>query len=126
MGDLTEDFSLIEFICTDGTLIPLKYMRNVRELVKNLQVLRDFVNVRIYVNSGYRTKEYNKKIGGSKKSQHLCAKAADIRTETIRPKCMHNIIEGLIRMGKMKQGGLGLYDNFVHYDIRGTKARWKI
>jgi hypothetical protein len=24
----------------------------------------------------------------------------------------------------MLQGGLGLYDSFVHYDIRGTKARW--
>jgi len=24
----------------------------------------------------------------------------------------------------MKQGGLGLYDSFVHYDVRGVKARW--
>jgi len=24
----------------------------------------------------------------------------------------------------MKEGGLGLYNTFVHYDIRGTKARW--
>ena len=24
----------------------------------------------------------------------------------------------------MKEGGVGLYNGFVHYDIRGTKARW--
>lgn len=125
MGDLTKSFFLKEFICKNGVCVPPEYIENVQELAKNLQVLRDFINVPVYINSGYRTKEYNKKILGSKKSQHLYAKAADIRIKTIRPKCIYNIIEGLIRTGKMKQGGLGLYDDFIHYDIRGTKARWK-
>jgi len=33
----------------------------------------------------------------------------------------------LIRAGKMKEGGVGLYvsQGFVHYDIRGTRARWR-
>ena len=34
------------------------------------------------------------------------------------------IIEDLIDFGVMLQGGLGLYDTFVHYDIRKTRARW--
>ncbi len=36
------------------------------------------------------------------------------------------LIEDLIDMGHMLQGGLGLYEEkgFVHYDIRKTKARW--
>ena len=33
------------------------------------------------------------------------------------------IIEELIDMGHMLQGGLGLYDTFVHYDIRRTKVK---
>jgi uncharacterized protein YcbK (DUF882 family) len=121
---LTKNFPLYEFKCTNGVWVPEEYIENVQELADNLQVLRDFINVPIYINSGYRTEEYNKKISGSKNSQHLYAKAADIRAKNINPVCLHTIIEGLILLGKMKQGGLGLYDSFVHYDIRGTRARW--
>lgn len=123
---LTDNFPLKEFKCSDGTDVPEEYMDNVRELAENLQVLRDFVGAPVYINSGYRTPEYNEEIGGSKNSQHTLAKAADIRTKKIRPKCLHIIIEGLIRTGKMKQGGLGLYDDFIHYDVRDGKARWYI
>ena len=34
---------------------------------------------------------------------------------------VYNAIEKLIDDGDMLQGGLGLYDSFVHYDIRGTR-----
>ena len=121
---LTKNFQLKNFACKNGIYVPEEYMENIEELVENLQVLRDFINVPVYVNSGYRTEDYNKKIGGSKNSQHLYAKAADIRTERVYPTCLHTIIEGLIRTDKMKQGGLGLYRSFVHYDIRGIRARW--
>ena len=125
MGNLAKNFSLKAFACKNGIWVPEKYIENVQELANNLQVLRNFLNVPVYITSGYRTEEYNKKVGGSKNSQHLYAKAADIRTKKIRPKCLHVIIEGLIKTGQMKQGGLGLYDSFIHYDIRGIKARWK-
>ena len=38
-----------------------------------------------------------------------------------------NLVEKLIKESKMKQGGLGLYpreNGWIHYDTRGTKARW--
>lgn len=124
MGDLTKNFSLKEFACRNDVWVPDMYMENVQELAKNLQELAYFINVPIYINSGYRTPQYNKSISGSEKSQHLYAKAADIRAKNIKPVCLHTIIEGLIKVGNMKQGGLGLYDSFVHYDIRGIKARW--
>jgi len=121
---LTNNFYLKEFKCRNGVHVPEEYMENVQELTNNLQVIRDFIDVPIYVNSGYRTEEYNEKICGSKNSQHLYAKASDIRTDRIYPTCLYIIIDGMIRTGKMKQGGLGLYRSFVHYDVRGTKARW--
>lgn len=125
MGDLTENFSLKEFACKNGVQVPDVYMENVQELAENLQMLAYFINVPIYINSGYRTEEYNKKVGGSKNSQHLYAKAADIRLKTgMSTACIYDIIRGLIRTGQMRQGGVGLYNTFVHYDIRGTKARW--
>ena len=29
-----------------------------------------------------------------------------------------------MKEGKMKEGGLGLYDTWVHYDTRGTAVFW--
>ena len=53
-------------------------------------------------------------------------RAADIVVKGMSPLAVHTTIELLIEKGDMLQGGLGLYEKkgFVHYDIRGTKARW--
>ena len=52
-------------------------------------------------------------------------RAADIVVKGMSPLAVHTTIELLIEKGDMLQGGLGLYEiRFVHYDIRGTKARW--
>ena len=122
---LTKNFSRQEFDCKDGTIVPEKYLLNVKEVADNLQSLRDYLEVPVNVTgSGYRTPTHNKKVGGAKFSQHLTASGADINAEGYEPKQLAEVIELLILKGKMKQGGLGIYPNFVHYDIRGTKARW--
>lgn len=122
---LTKNFTLEEFHCKDGTPVPAELIDNVKELAENLQVFRDFIQQPVHVLSGYRTETHNKEVGGKKKtSQHLTAKAADITVKTHSPRQISAIIEHLIMSGKMKQGGLGVYPGFVHYDIRGTKARW--
>lgn len=121
---LTKNFNLSEFDCKDGTEMPSELLTNVLELAENLQVLRDFVGVPIKINSSYRSLSHNAKIGGSKSSQHLFAKAADIVVESKSPEQVANIIKVLISEGKMKQGGIGVYNTFTHYDIRGHKARW--
>lgn len=121
---LTENFNIAEFQCHDGTPVPDEYEYNVMILADNLQVLRDYLGEPVKLNSGYRTPEYNKKIGGKPASKHMRAQAADITVKSKSPKQLHSIIEKLIAQKKMKQGGLGLYPGFVHYDIRGTKARW--
>jgi len=90
-----------------------------------LQALRNYLNVSISVTgSGYRTISHNKKVGGAKNSQHLTASAADINAYNYEPEQLAEVIELLILKGEMKQGGIGVYAGFVHYDIRGTKARW--
>lgn len=122
---LTKNFNTEEFDCKDGTIVPDKYIKNVQEVANNLQVLRDYLEVAVSVTgSGYRTFKHNKKVKGAKFSQHLTASGADINAEGYEPKQLAEVIELLIADGKMKQGGLGIYSNFVHYDIRGTKARW--
>lgn len=122
---LTKNFNSEEFDCTDGTKVPQKYMANLLELATNLQVLRDYIKEPLLITgSGYRTPSHNKKVGGVKNSQHLTSSAADINAKSYTPKELSMVIELLITKGVMKQGGLGVYKGFLHYDIRNKKARW--
>jgi uncharacterized protein YcbK (DUF882 family) len=123
-GQLTRNFHIREFKCKDGTKVPKALEANVRLLATQLQALRDYIGIPIHINSAYRTEAYNASVGGSPKSQHLQAKAADMVTSKYTPKQLANIIKKLIREGKMMQGGVGAYPSFVHYDCRGTEARW--
>ena len=122
---LTKNFNLAEFHSKDGVEVPEKYYPNVKEVAKNLQILRDEIGEPLFISgSGYRSAKHNKAVGGAPLSQHLTASAADISAKNLTPKQLAAIIEKLIKAGKMKQGGIGIYRGFVHYDIRGTKARW--
>ncbi len=121
---ITQHFKRHEFDCHDGTIVPDCYIHNLRVLCDQLEILRAILHRPIIINSGYRTEDYNKRIGGSPNSQHLLAKAADIRVTGISPHQLSTIIEELINKKSMLEGGLGVYLTFVHYDIRGKKARW--
>lgn len=124
MGDLTENFSKSEFDCNDGSEMPADVFENVKLQAENLQVLRDFVGKPIKINSAYRSVSYNAKIGGAKNSQHPKGNATDITIQGYDPGEVAEIIEGLIRIKAIEQGGLGIYATFVHYDRRGSQARW--
>jgi len=121
---ITKNFNLKEFACKDGTTVPDEFLDNVKELAENLQVLRDHLGTSLHINSAYRTYAYNSQIGGASKSQHLLAKAADIVSLKHTPLQIYTAIMHLIAEGKMKDGGVGLYNTFVHYDVRDKKARW--
>jgi len=98
----------------------------VQKLAEALEVLRaELGDSQIQIISGYRTPEYNLKVGGAAKSQHMQARAADIRVRGFSPWQVHATIERLIKADEMPEGGLGLYKTFIHYDIRGKHARWK-
>ena len=127
MAKITKNFSLEEFKCKDGSDIPNDVIPNIIELANNLQVLRDAIGKPITINSGYRSPKYNAKIGGVKNSQHVKGKASDLRVAGVTPKELALIIEGLIEQGKIKQGGIGVYPTFTHYDTYfdgKNKRRW--
>lgn len=123
---LTKNFIAEEFACKDGSQVPAAYLPNVQKLADNLQVLRDHLGKPILINSGYRSAKYNKSVGGATASQHLTASAGDIRITGMTPKEVHTTILKLINEGKMHNGGLGLYNSFVHYDVRKTVSRWDL
>jgi len=120
---LTNNFNLNEFNKHNFPLTET-ILRNIQELAKNLQVLRDEVKKPIKITSGYRDPSFNKKIGGATQSRHITGEAADLKIEGYTPRQVATIIEKLIAAGKMKQGGLGIYSTWIHYDVRGTAARW--
>ena len=123
---MTKNFKIKEFECKCGCDMPLEVYENIIKLASQLQFLRDYTGRPITINSAYRCPEHNAKVGGSKTSQHLLGKAADITIQSLKTTEVYALIEELIDMGHMLQGGLGLYEEkgFVHYDIRKTKARW--
>ena len=121
---VTANFNKEEFDCADGTQMPIEVFNNVIELAESLEVLRAHFNAPVTINSAWRTATYNRKVGGSVNSQHLSGKASDVVVSGVPPEEVANAIEFLIECGLMKEGGVGKYDTFTHYDIRGTKARW--
>jgi uncharacterized protein YcbK (DUF882 family) len=121
---LSKNFNKSEFDSKDGEPMPVGVLNNVLEVAQNLQKLRDYYNVSIKINSGYRSEAHNKAVGGSKGSQHRRGLACDIVINGVDPDDAADKIEELIEKGYLKEGGVGRYHTFTHYDIRGTKARW--
>lgn len=121
---MTRNFKLSEFNCKSGEPMPANVRANIEELAKNLQVLRDETGQPIRITSGYRSPEHNARVGGARASTHLTGKGADFAVVGMSPVRVVELVERLIREGKMKQGGLKAYSSWVHYDIRGVRARW--
>jgi len=121
---MTKNFNIEEFQCTDGSEMPTDVQLNIAELVMQLEILRSHFNAPIHINSAYRSLEYNRSIGSNDTSQHVFGKAADIVVEGFTPDEVADAIEFLISAGLIKEGGVGRYNTFTHYDIRGTRARW--
>lgn len=124
MDKLSKNFDWSEFESGDGAPMPPDVKENIQELAKNLEVIRAAVGRPLKINSGYRSPAWNKKVGGVSGSQHQKGRAADLVSSGVTPSQLHAIILDLIIKGKIKEGGVGKYGTFVHYDIRGTKARW--
>ena len=120
---ITNNFSLEEFECKCGCKMPEFVKKNIIELAENLQVIRDVVG-KLNLTNAYRCKEHNADVGGATNSQHLKGKAADVKSKEYDVLEVSKTIEGLIKSEKIEQGGIGIYNTFTHYDIRGVRARW--
>lgn len=124
---LTKNFSKSEFKCRCGCVMPIDVLDNIKLLAEQLQVIRDFVGQPISVNSAFRCKTHNSRIGSNDSSQHILGKAADITIKSFTPNEVANIVENMLTNEVLPSfyiGGLGIYKTFNHLDIRESKARW--
>lgn len=121
---VTPHFKAQEFQCPDNGIPPEDLFDNLERLCLQLEVLREELGKPITVISGYRSPEFNARINGARNSQHMQATASDIKVKGVTPRKVHSTILKLIKEGRIEEGGLGLYETFVHYDVRGKRARW--
>ena len=127
-GWLSEHFHISEFACHDtrGTPVPARLLPSLKFLVGQLEIIRGACGGNpVIIRSGYRTRAYNKAIGGATRSKHCLAQAADLVVVSRTPEDVHSIILRLIGMGRLHNGGVGKYANFTHYDCRAKPARWE-
>lgn len=109
-----------ELSCKDGTTYPEKFVEDGRvfRVAQMFEAIRLLCGEKpITVLSAYRTPEHNRKIGGARNSQHVQGRALDLKP----PKGMSvEHFYSVIRSGAeaMGIGGMGLYNTFVHVDIR--------
>lgn len=110
-------FSLYEFECPCCKRVMLS-----PDLLTRLNHLRIIINRPIYINSGYRCKEENQRVGGAPGSYHLLGMAVDIHVKDIL------LSDLLIYAQEIGFNGIGFYENnnFLHLDIRpGPNYFWK-
>lgn len=87
------------------------------KLVEMLDKAREIAGVPFKINSGYRTPEQNKKVGGVKNSSHLTSLAVDIACTT--DSARHKIFNALQKVGFNR---IGIAKTFIHCDIDTSKS----
>ena len=111
---IAKNFYLYEFQCPCCKRVILN-----SDLLKRLNSLRETINRQIYINSGYRCKEENERVGGVKNSYHIFGMAVDIEARNI------NISDLAIYAQGVGFNGIGKYETFLHLDVRDTKYFWE-
>jgi uncharacterized protein YcbK (DUF882 family) len=114
---ISQHFGVWEFKCKDNSRVIVLD----KALVELLEIIRLHYNKPLHVNSGYRTVQYNASLkNSSPKSQHILGKAADIWLNDVSPKQLYSWLDS----SYPNSLGVGIYDTFVHVDVREGKSRW--
>jgi len=106
-------FKLSEFASPDVVGSGDKMMPHFLNMIDHARAIS---SVPYKINSGYRTKEHNRKVGGSETSSHLLGCAADIHCNNSRIR--EKIMFGLISAGFQR---IGIANTFIHCDIDPNK-----
>jgi len=121
MKQRSKSFHDKEFVCRDGSYIPMK-----DRAIEMIQAVRDELDKPIIINSAYRSPAYNKKIGGAPASKHMLAEAIDFSVPGMRPVDVYAVVLYVVQTKFKNLGGIGLYDTFVHVDCRNSSTRWDL
>lgn len=128
-------FSIAEFLRSDAaekyqvSNIPgdeelLKVLTNINTLVNSvLDPLRAMIGRPIIITSGYRSRQINELVGGSKTSQHLTGKAADFHVRGFTPQQMNVVYQTIQMLFDFDQLIFYPSKNIIHVSWNGDKNR---
>ena len=124
MGNISRHFSFAEFTKSDtarryhiiNEITDWEVRDNIIALVENLlQPLRDAWGQPLFINSGYRCRELNEKVGGVESSQHRKGEAADVG-------CSNPLeLARLVLKLNLPFDQMGLYPTFLHLSYTHNK-----
>ena len=112
---ISKHFKLSEFESPDTNEVKLS-----KELLDKLEIFRYRLEGQpLIINSGYRTPEHNKAVGGVDSSMHMKGIAVDIK------KVKNYSIDEMAKIASaIGFTGIGKYHTFIHVDVRPYEARW--
>lgn len=116
MTNVSKHFQRREFACKCGCGFDTVDV----ETLGILEAVRTHFGVPVIVNSGARCPAHNKAVGGAPNSQHVLARAADIRVSGVAPDEVATWVEMAF-----PKSSVGRYNTFTHIDTRSNgPARW--
>ena len=125
---MTRNFTLAEL--TRSTTADRLNIRNIPDEVqiqnlktlceKLLQPLRDGYSKPLYISSGFRSSELNRRLNGSKTSDHLTGRAADIATSNPLA-----LFAWVCRLGLSFDQAI-IYKDFIHLSYRDEATNRKM
>lgn len=88
--------------------------------VRLLQPLRNLYTEPFHINSGFRTPELNKAVGGASRSQHMYGQAADVRVANPR-KLLAELLKSQLDFDQAI-----LYPTFLHLSYNPANNRCQV
>ena len=113
---VAKNFTVAEFASKDGSRVVIINPM----LPEYLQKARDHFGKPLIITSGYRTTAHNMRVGGVSNSQHVFGNAADVYIPSVPVLDLYNYFCEIAG----NSCGIGIYDTFVHFDVRHTKSRF--
>lgn len=103
---------------------PKRLWANMSATALVLDWLRERLGAPIAITSAYRSPAYNACIGGATRSQHKDFRAVDFSVQGLSSREVAWELRRLRDDEGQFNGGIGLYDTFVHLDTRYVNATW--
>lgn len=112
--------------CRGKNSLPDKALwSNVKPLVIVMNAIRDTLGASVRITNCYRNEAYNSCVGGVSGSLHKSFQAADWVCSTGTSADWARAAQQVRASATTGfKGGIGIYNGFVHVDVRGSNADW--
>lgn len=123
---LSPNFTLEELLTTSHKDLLPKQNEEVKPYVNNLYILtnyilqpiRNYYKVPIIINSGFRGPALNKRVGGTKTSDHTCIMGAAAADFTVKGRTVDEVFKDII------SGKIGIIYRQVINEQNSSGAKW--